>query len=121
MRDFLAVTKALADRNRVRALLALQDRQLCVCQIIEFLGLAPATVSKHMAILRQAKLVEDSKEGRWVYYRLPRGSSPRVIHDVLAWVRGSLAADPDIREDAKRLKDILKIKPEDLCKRLGKC
>ncbi|MCH7885562.1 MAG: winged helix-turn-helix transcriptional regulator [Planctomycetes bacterium] len=52
MRDFLAVAKALADRNRVRALIALKRGKLCVCQIIELLGLAPSTVSKPMATCR---------------------------------------------------------------------
>ncbi len=121
MRDFLAVTKALADRSRVRALLALRERKLCVCQIIEFLGLAPSTVSKHMAVLRQAGLVEDFKEGRWVYYRLPGGPSSRVVRHALAWARKSLEGDPDVRADAKRIKDIVKIRPEDLCRRLSKC
>ena len=69
MLDFMAIAKALADENRVRLLLALQKQELCVCQLIELIGLAPSTVSKHMSILRQARLVEARKEGRWVYYR----------------------------------------------------
>lgn len=58
MLDFMAIAKALADENRVRLLLALQKQELCVCQLIELIGLAPSTVSKHMSILRQARLVE---------------------------------------------------------------
>ena len=54
MREFMAVLKALADENRVRAVAALRGRELCVCQIVELLGLANSTVSKHMAILKQA-------------------------------------------------------------------
>ena len=70
MWDFMAVTKALADENRVRMLLALQKQELCVCQIIELVKLAPSTVSKHMSILRSAHLVDARKDGRWMYYRL---------------------------------------------------
>ena len=69
MLDFMAIAKALADENRVRLLLALQKQELCVCQLIELMGLAPSTVSKHMSILKQARLVEARKQGRWVYYR----------------------------------------------------
>ncbi len=54
MHSFMAITKALADENRIRILLALDGRELCVCQIIELLGLAPSTVSKHMSVLSQA-------------------------------------------------------------------
>ena len=53
MRDFLAVTKALADETRVRLLLALRDHELCLCQLVELVALASSTVSKHMSILRQ--------------------------------------------------------------------
>ena len=70
MRDFMAISKALADEQRVRVLLALQRGELCVCQVVELLGLATSTVSKHMSILKQARLVESRKEGRWMYYRL---------------------------------------------------
>jgi hypothetical protein len=48
MRDLMAVLKALADENRVRILGAVHHRELCVCQIVELLGLAQSTVSKHL-------------------------------------------------------------------------
>ncbi len=57
MRELMAVMKALADENRVRILMAVLGRELCVCQIVELLGLAQSTVSKHMSILHQARLV----------------------------------------------------------------
>lgn len=71
MKDSVAVAKALSDSNRMRALLALRKGKLCVCRIIALLGLAPSTVSKHMAILKNAGLVQCRKEERWMYYRLP--------------------------------------------------
>jgi DNA-binding transcriptional ArsR family regulator len=58
MREFMNITKALADENRVRALLALRHGELCVCQITEFFGLAPSTMSKHLSVLYQAGLLE---------------------------------------------------------------
>ncbi len=117
MRDFLAITKALADESRLRALCALCGRELCVCQIIELLGLAPSTVSKHMSRLWQARLVEGRKDGRWMYYRLAGDGSSSEVQEALAWVRRSLAEVPVIRQDAKRLKQILKVLPETLCKK----
>ena len=80
MREFMSVAKALGDENRVRVLLALQGRELCVCQIIEFLGLAPSTVWKHISILKQARLVESRKEGRWMHYRLPGRDAPPAAY-----------------------------------------
>ena len=65
----MAITKALADEQRVRVLLALERGELCVCQIVELMGLATSTISKHMSILKQARLVDSRKQGRWIYYR----------------------------------------------------
>jgi len=108
MDDFLYVLKALADKNRLRALLALKDRELCVCHIIELLGLAPSTVSKHMAILLQVHLVEGRKDGRWMYYFLPKKNVRMEIQEALSWIFQALSKKSEIKEDSKRLKKILK-------------
>ena len=63
MREFMAITRALADPNRVRILLALRRGELCVCQITELFGLAPSTVSKHLSILHHAGLIQSRKIG----------------------------------------------------------
>jgi len=115
MREFLAVAKALSDENRVRALLFLESGELCVCQIIEMLGLAPSTVSKHMAVLLQARLVESRKDGRWVYYRLAGADAPPCARQAIAWAKACLKDDTTVRADAKRLRTVRKTDREDLC------
>jgi ArsR family transcriptional regulator len=120
MREVLAITNALADESRVRALMALKRGQLCVCQIAELLQLAPSTVSKHLSILRQGGLVEAQKKGRWIYYSIPSRPDASVRRS-LDWVQDALAEDVKIIEDARRLKGILKEDPEEICRRqLGK-
>jgi ArsR family transcriptional regulator len=61
--------QALADPARVRILGACRGRELCVCQLLELTGLAPATVSAHVGVLRDAGLLDTRKQGRWVYCR----------------------------------------------------
>src|ERR1039458_671888 len=75
MREFMTIAKALADENRTRVMMFLRSGEMCVCQIIEMLGLAPSTVSKHLDILYQARLIESRKAGRWVHYRLSENPS----------------------------------------------
>lgn len=111
------IPKALADDTRVRALLALQKGELCVCQITELFGLAPSTISKHLSILAQARLVESRKEGRWIYYKLPGNDAPRAVREVIDWMNKSLAEDPRIAEDKQTLKNILKQDPAELCRK----
>jgi ArsR family transcriptional regulator, arsenate/arsenite/antimonite-responsive transcriptional repressor len=117
MRAFMNITKALADEHRVRTLLALRQGELCVCQITELFGLAPSTVSKHLSILHQAELVESRKEGRWIYYRLPKREAPLAVREAIDWVVKSLATDPRVLADTRQLTSILKQDPVDLCKR----
>jgi DNA-binding transcriptional ArsR family regulator len=115
MKAFMSVAKALADENRVRALVFLGDGELCLCQVVKMLGLAPSTVSKHMAVLHQAGLVESRKEGRWMYYRLAGRGAPPCVREAIRWVRRGLEKDPRILADAKRLGKVCRMSKEDLC------
>lgn len=116
MRELMAITKALADPNRVRILLLLRRGELCVCQITELFGLATSTISKHLSILSQAGLILSRKTERWVYYRLPDKSAPVVVREALDWVVKSLGKTDEAAADAASLKKILKIDPVELCR-----
>ncbi len=117
MEHILAIAQALSDENRVRALLALGEQEVCVCQLIELLQLAPSTVSKHMSILKQAKLVTGQKKGRWMYYRLPEKSAPLIVRQALAWVCQATSDDHRVRLDAQQMKEILGMDRELICER----
>jgi len=114
----LRITKALADRQRVRMLMLLHGRELCVCQIISVVGLAPSTVSKHLAILSSAGLVQHRKDGRWAYYRLPGGSAEPMIRGALQWMEKSLRGDALVEQDEEKLSKILERDPEVLCRQM---
>lgn len=117
MRAFMNIAKALADENRVRALLALRKGELCVCQLTELCGLAPSTVSKHLSVLSQAGLVESRKDGRWIYYRLPGKGAPIEVREAIDWVAKALVRDSRIVEDNQALKRILRQDPAELCRK----
>jgi ArsR family transcriptional regulator, arsenate/arsenite/antimonite-responsive transcriptional repressor len=104
----LSITKALADVQRLRILMALRTGELCVCQIIEVLGLAPSTVSKHLSILHAAELVNSRKEGRWSYFTLPQDRELEAVKAVLDWLDASLKGDEIIQKDGKTLRSVLR-------------
>ena len=116
----MPIAKALADGNRVRILMALRGGELCVCQLIALLGLAPSTVSRHVSILRRAGLVESRKEGRWIFCRLAgggaRAGAPVVVAEAMSWVASHLDGDPRIEADVERLKEILGTDRDELCR-----
>ncbi len=116
MESVMAITRALSDESRVRALMALNGQELCVCQLIELLQLAPSTVSKHMTVLRHAKLVEGRKRGRWMYYRLANAGAPVEVRKALEFVRSCLMASAPVQNDQRRLAAILKLDRHEICR-----
>lgn len=103
MQQFMAITRALSDEARVRILLSLREGELCLCQVVEVLKLAPSTVSKHVERLRQAGLIDMRKEGRWHYYRLAGADAPAPVRDAIRWVLESLHTEKLIIADAAKL------------------
>ena len=89
MKNIIKITKALADEGRLKIILMLGKKELCVCHIVDGLALAPSTVSKHISILEAAGLLETRKVGRWVHCRLPAKPSPEA-KSALKWLHGSL-------------------------------
>ncbi len=65
-----SVFQALADRTRLRILGLLADGELCVCYFVEILGDPQPKISRHLAYLRRAGIVEVRRDGKWMHYRL---------------------------------------------------
>ena len=106
MHDLLQIFKALSDGQRLRILKMLQIRPLCVCEITEVLQLATSTVSRHLSILREADLILDEKNGKWVNYSLNTSASGVHSTEILALVEKWLPADETVMEDAEKVKRV---------------
>ncbi len=72
MNELSPFFKALCEDVRLKIIALLMPRELCVCEIIEQLNLSQPAVSHHMKILKQAGLVNDRREGRWIFYSLDK-------------------------------------------------
>jgi len=113
MEQTLNITKALADGNRLRVIMALTHYdELCVCQITEILGHATPTVSRHMSVLQNAGLVKSRKEGRWVYYRLSQ-TFPRRL---LQWLKDAAGNADEMARDKEKLRTIVSNGLDVLCR-----
>lgn len=106
------VHKAIAHPVRLRLLAALRGGPLCVCQMTVVVRLAPSTVSEHLSELRNAGLISDRKDGRWVEYRLSGSASD---DDSLRGIWSALEDDPDTKADAVLLKELRRISLDELC------
>ena len=108
MREELTVFKALSDETRLRVLVLLSERELCVCQLESALGLSQAKVSRHLTVLRNAGLVDDRREGLWIFYSLakPGNELERSIHRIL---RGYFKRDSSFKEDLANMRKCVDI------------
>lgn len=89
--DLDALFKAFADPTRLRVLNLLAAGELCVCDIVEILDLPQPTVSRHLAVLRDARLVEVTREWKFAHYRLAEPGAPvhrNLINCVRSCFRG---------------------------------
>ena len=70
MKQELNLFKALSDETRLRIMVLLSEKELCVCQLMWALDLDQAKTSRHLTVLRNSGLVNDRREGLWIYYSL---------------------------------------------------
>ncbi|MNN44950.1 HTH-type transcriptional repressor AseR [compost metagenome] len=93
--------KCLADENRARMMLLIaREEELCVCELTCALDESQPKVSRHLAQLRTCGLLEDRRQGQWVYYRL-HPNLPAWVRDILMI---TLEANRDwLNSSAKRL------------------
>ncbi|MGH2625521.1 MAG: ArsR/SmtB family transcription factor [Anaerolineales bacterium] len=108
---------ALADRVRLRiaCCLSASAGELCVCELGDALQLPQPTVSRHLRVMRDAGLVDERREGRWIYYRLRQGGHP-LLSPILCCVEETCSCgDTDIQNDLKRLKGRLALRQGGKC------
>jgi len=113
MNKTLSVIKAISDKNRLRILSALLVHdELCACQITEFLKVAGATASRHLSQMVSAGVLQNRKQGRWIYFRLKREETS--LTPLFDWVDKRVEKSQQANQDLKALKDILLIPCEEL-------
>jgi ArsR family transcriptional regulator len=122
MRDVARFLKVLADESRLKMLwLLFNHRELCVCDIMEVLGITQSKASRHLATLRHAGLVVDRRQAAWSYYSL-RPVDDELRRAVLDSLRQQLAAHPEAAQALADLHAWLERKDRDaICAAAGTC
>ena len=95
--------RAFSDRTRLRILHLLRDGEVCVCDLVDTIGAPQPKISRHLAYLRKAGLVQARKEGLWSYYTLApaRNQFHQKLLDCLTCCFGSV---PELAKDAAALR-----------------
>lgn len=108
------MAKAVGDPTRVRIFAALREGELCVCELGDALGVTQSTLSTHLQLIRDAKLVSARREGKWMYYTIePKAQT--IVDALFSLFSRSLKQDATLRRDRKRLNKRLSLRDEGLC------
>ena len=101
--------RALADRTRLRLLNLMASEEVCVCYFVEILRTPQPKISRHLAYLRRAGVVDVRRQGKWMHYRIIKpadSQAAQVLKDVRSW----LSNNPAMQRDRSRLVSACSIK-----------
>lgn len=116
MLDLAEFLKVLSDETRLRIVILLLKRELCVCEICDVIDESQPKVSRHLAKLRDAGFVNDERRSQWVFYCLNIKSETAI--DILNSIIRNIDEHSTIKADMLKLNS--KIESGNLCERAGK-
>lgn len=108
MRKTLKIFKALSDPTRVRILMLLISQELCVCELVFILKMEQSRISHQLRILRDADLVEDLRQGKWIIYRIPEIMRNELKPLLGASFGAELKNSKEIKKDQRNLEICMK-------------
>lgn len=97
--DLVQLFAALADPTRLRLLNLMDGREVCVCYFVEILNQAQPKISRHLAYLRRAGIVDARREGKWMHYKIERPkdkSAASILDAALASLKSDRAMQADL-------------------------
>ena len=112
MRDLVKILKALSDETRLRILNMLFERECCVCEVIQVLGISQPRVSHHMSALYNAGLLKMRRQGLFALYSIDWEAMGDYSVDLVKAVLKGLASNKIAVEDLKKLATAERILPE---------
>ena len=115
MEEYTKIFKALSDETRLQIvhLLIAAGKELCCCEITDSLGKSQYNISRHLKILKNAGLIEDRKEGRWVYFNI--ANKGNTFKKILFEAVSSLPKTEKLKEDERNLSKRLRLRDHGKC------
>jgi len=111
MQDLIKAMKALSDETRLRILNTLLERECCVCEVMQALGISQTRASRNLSALYNAGFLKLRKEGLWSLYSINRDGTEDYHSDLLDAVRKALEGNRVIDDDRKRLRKAERVGP----------
>ena len=103
MEKMINYFRAMGEETRVKVITMLLKEEMCICELIEELGLSQSAVSHHVKILKQAELVNDRRQGKWTFYSINKAGFERAIKNFQSEVITPLAQYEYRQKDNPRI------------------
>lgn len=108
MENVLQSLKSLSEEIRIRIVLLLMDREACVCELMEVFGMAQSKLSHHLRMLKDAGILQDTKRGKWNYYKINTNILTTVNKELMSSLAHWLEDDTIAVKDRRALSKISK-------------
>ncbi len=111
MRKLTKLLKVLSDESRLRVLNLLQERECCVCEVMQVMEISQSKASRILSALYDTGLLNLRREGRWALYSIDTDQTKNYVNDILTGIMRALESSPVTKEDLERLKKAERIGP----------
>ncbi|MDI6801819.1 MAG: metalloregulator ArsR/SmtB family transcription factor [Thermodesulfovibrionales bacterium] len=111
----IKIFKLLSDESRLRILMLLTERELCVCQLMGVLGISQPLVSRNLSLLSSAKLLEERRDGKLIFYSIKK-NLPKATRELIDLLKGELKNNKTFKDDRSSLSECYEFQ-----KKTGKC
>jgi ArsR family transcriptional regulator len=115
MKEIERTLKLLSDTTRLRILMLLDRRELCVCQVMGVLGVSQPLVSRNLNLMRDAGFVSERREGKLVFYALNK-KMPAAARKIIGSLKEVMKTDRTLAADLESLRDC-----EEFQRKTGTC
>jgi len=116
MQHLIKALKALSDETRLRILKILLERECCVCEIMQALGISQSRASRNLGILQDAGFLKARREGLWIVYSVDWQTANRYATSLAKLVKDSPVSNEVLAKDKVRLSRAVRVGPKALHK-----
>lgn len=115
MKKVLKLFKLLSDEKRLRILMLLIEKELCVCQIMGVMGISQPLVSRNLSLLSNAGLLSERKDGKLAFYAV-KSRLPEATAKIIGLLKEQLKDNEILKKDLNSLAECYEFQ-----KKTGKC
>jgi ArsR family transcriptional regulator, arsenate/arsenite/antimonite-responsive transcriptional repressor len=111
MRELTKLLQVLSDESRLRVLNLIQERECCVCEVMQAMDISQSKASRALSALYDIGLLKLRREGRWALYSIEANEGKEYVNDILKGIRKSLANSPVANNDLEKLRRAERVGP----------